>query len=294
MSYVLTLIASDIPLSIAHLERLEKFVEERGLGLNGKPDWLDVHKAADLPVQNAPDIEQMIALRALFAADHIDIVCSSMATRKKKLLLADMDSTIVTTETLDELAAKAGIKDRIAEITARAMNGELDFHAALRERVGLLKGLSVSALKETLDETELCDGAVEMIATLKGNGVKCVLVSGGFTFFTVAVAEQTGFHHHHGNELNDDGVVLLGTVGDNILDKDSKLAFLKSYAADLGLDLSETAAIGDGANDLPMLAAAGLGIGYHPKPVLEQNLLNILKYADLRGVLYAQGYKGVC
>lgn len=289
--FVLTLIASDIPLSIAHLERLEKFVEERGLGLDGKPEWLDAHKAADLPVQNALSMEQIFAAREIFAADRMDILCTHVSGRKKKLLLADMDSTIVTTETLDELAAKAGIKNQIAEITARAMNGELDFHAALKERVGLLKGLSITALKETLDETELCEGAEKMIATLKDNGVKCVLVSGGFTFFTGTIAQQAGFHHHHGNELHDDGTVLLGTVGDKILDKDSKLSFLKSYAADLKIDLSETVAIGDGANDLPMLSAAGLGIGYRPRPVLEHALLNVLKYADLTGVLYAQGYR---
>lgn len=292
MSHVLTLIASDVPLSIAHLERAEKFVEEQGLGLHGAPTWLDAHKAADLPVQNPPTMAQMTTLRALFAADHIDIVCSNSPTRKKKLLLADMDSTIVTSETLDELAARAGIKDRIAEITARAMNGELDFHAALKERVGLLKGLPVSALRETLDATELCPGADTMIRVMKDNGAKCVLVSGGFTFFTGAIAQQTGFHHHHGNELHDDGTALTGTVGDNIIDKDSKLAFLKSYAADLGIALEETVAVGDGANDLPMLAAAGLGIGYRPKPVLEESLLNVLKYADLTGILYAQGYSG--
>lgn len=293
MTHILTLIASDIPLSIAHLERLEKFVEENGIGLSGKPVWLDEHKAADLPVQNALTLDQMKLLRALFANDHIDIVCTNEAGRKKKLLLADMDSTIVTSETLDDLAAHAGIKDKIAEITARAMNGELDFHAALRERVGLLKNLSVTALQETLEETQLCEGAEDMIAGLKASGAKCVLVSGGFTFFTGAVASKTGFHHHHGNELHHDGTVLLGTVGEPILDKDSKLAFLKSYAADLGLELSETAAIGDGANDLPMLTAAGLGIGYRPKPILEQTLLNVLKYADLRGVLYAMGHKGL-
>ena len=293
MSHVLTLVSGAKNLSIAHLEQLENYVEAKGIGLAGKPVWLDAHIAADLPVENALTMEQMVELRALFAADRIDVLCSKSEGRKKALLLADMDSTIVTTETLDELAGKAGIKDKIAAITARAMNGELDFHAALRERVGLLKGLPISALQETLDETEFCEGAEALIHAMRENGATCVLVSGGFTFFTGAVAQKAGFHHHHGNTLRDDGAMLLGTVGDDILDKDSKLAYLKSYSQSLGLDLSQTVAIGDGANDLPMLAAAGLGIGYRPKPVLAENLLNILQFADLRGVLYAQGYEGL-
>ncbi len=291
MTHVLILISSDTKLSIAHLERLEGFVASMGIGLNGRPSWLDAHKAADLPVTNAPTLEQMKQMRGLFANDRIDILCTSTHHRKKKLLLADMDSTIVTTETLDELAEAAGIKEQIAAITARAMNGELDFGEALRHRVGLLKGLSLSALQQTLDDTVLCEGADVMVRVMKEHGVKCVLVSGGFTFFTGAIAKNAGFHHHHGNILHDDGAALLGTVGDPILDKHSKLAFLNSYAGDLKIDLAETVAIGDGANDLPMLAAAGLGIGYRPKPILEENLLNVLKYADLTGVLYAQGYK---
>ncbi len=262
--------------------------------MNGKPQWLAQHKAADIPVQNCVNMEQMKALRAVFAADRIDVLCVPREGRKKKLLLADMDSTIVTTETLDELAGKAGIKDKIAAITARAMNGELDFHAALRERVGLLKDLPVTALHETLDETELCEGADKLVHGMRENGATCVLVSGGFTFFTSAIAEQAGFHHHHGNELEHDGNVLVGTVSGVILDKDAKLAFLKKYAGELGIDLSETVAIGDGANDLPMLTAAGLGIGYRPKPVLEESLLNVLKYADLTGVLYVQGLFANC
>jgi phosphoserine phosphatase len=236
----------------------------------------------------------MKALRALFAEDEIDILCVATEHRKKKLLLADMDSTVVETETLDELAGKAGIKDRIAAITARAMNGELDFKSALRERVGLLKGLPLSALQETLDETGFCEGAEHLIHTMRENGAVCVLVSGGFTFFTGAVAQKAGFHHHHGNMLDDDGAMLLGTVSGDILDKESKLSYLKSYTQELGLDLNQTLAIGDGANDLPMLAAAGLGIGYRPKPVLAETLLNILQFADLRGVLYAQGFKNIC
>lgn len=294
MSHVLTLVAATENLSIAHLEKLESFVESNGIGIAGKPVWLDAHIAADLPVENAVTMEQMKALRAFFNDDKVDILCMKTENRKKKLLLADMDSTIVATETLDELAGKAGIKDKIAAITARAMNGELDFRAALRERVGLLKGLLLSALQETLDETVLCDGAECLVRTMREDGAVCVLVSGGFTFFTGAIAGKAGFHHHHGNSLDDDGAVLLGTVGGDILDKDSKLSYLKSYTQELGLDLDQSLAVGDGANDLPMLAAAGLGIGYRPKPVLAETLLNILQFADLRGVLYAQGYKNIC
>lgn len=294
MAYILTLISSNNDLSIAHLETLEKFIGAHGLGMNGRPEWLDMHKAADIPAQNCPAMEQMKELRAIFGNDKIDVLCTHTLHRKKKLLLADMDSTIVTTETLDELAGKAGIKDQIAAITARAMNGELDFHAALRERVALLKGLPLSALQETLDETEFCEGAEDLIRAMRDSGATCVLVSGGFTFFTGAISKKAGFDHHHGNTLHDDGKALLGTVGDDILDKDSKLSYLKSYTQKLGIDLNQTVAVGDGANDLPMLAAAGLGIGYRPKPVLEENLLNVLKFADLRGVLYAQGYKNIC
>lgn len=293
MVHTLTLIASDIPLSIAHIEKAEKFAEENALGLNGKPAWLDAHKAADIPVQNALTMEQMKALRALFAADKIDTLCVPLEGRKKKLLMADMDATIVTTETLDELAAKASIGEQVAQITARAMKGELDFRSALFERVGLLKGLPITALDETLQETILCEGAEELVAGMKQSGAMCVLVSGGFTFFTNAIAQKCGFNRNHGNSLGINGDGLDGTVGEPILDKDAKLAFLKHYAAELGIDLAETVAIGDGANDLPMLAAAGLGIGYRPKPVLEENLLNILKYADLTGVLYAQGLQSI-
>lgn len=289
MTHILTLIASDIPLSIAHMEQVEKFVEQNGIGLRGKPSWLDEHKAADIPVQNAASMQQIHSLRAILAQERIDILCVPAEGRKKSLLIADMDATIVTSETLDELAAKAGIKDQIAAITQRAMNGEIDFQGALRERVGLLKGLSVKALSETLHETELSKGAKNLVQTMRARGATCALVSGGFTYFTGAIAETCGFNAHHGNTLGNDGVVLDGTVGDPILDKDAKLAFLKQHVQDLGIDLSDTVAIGDGANDLPMLTAAGLGIGYRPKPLLEENLINVLKYADLTGVLYAQG-----
>lgn len=293
MPYILTFIASDVPLSIAHLERGERFIETCALGLAGSPQWLDPHIAADLPVANMPTLEQMKALRAAFAADRIDILCSNAAGRKKRLLVADMDATIVAEETLDELAGRAGLKEKIAEITDRAMRGDLDFAAALRERVGLLKGLAETALSETLAETKLNPGAEKLVKIMGANGARCVLVSGGFSFFTKAVAQQCGFHNNHGNTLNIENGVLAGTVGEPILGKEAKLSYLQQYAGEIGADLSETVAVGDGANDLPILTAAGLGIGYRPKPTLEETLLNILKYADLTGVLYAQGYKGV-
>jgi phosphoserine phosphatase len=289
MTHILTLIASTSPLSIAHIERAEKFIEANGIGMDGAPAWLAPHVSADIGIANPLSMEQMKDLRAVFDADRVDVLCVPRESRRKKLLLADMDATIVEGETLDELAARAGLKDKIASITAQGMRGEIDFKDALKMRVALLKGLPVSALQETLHETVLCQGAKEMIAGMREARATCVLVSGGFTHFTKSIAAQCGFHHHHGNVLEHDGEVLSGSVAEPILDKDSKLALLKSYTAQMGIDLADTIAVGDGANDLPMLAAAGIGIGYRPKPLLEENLLNILKYADLRGVLYAQG-----
>ena len=232
-------------------------------------------------VGSMPSMNEIKKIRDILAPDKIDILFTPQNLPPIKLFLADMDSTIVTTETLDELAAKAGIKDKIATITTRAMNGELDFHEALIERVGLLKGLPIAALKETLDETVLCGGAKNLLQHLTSANVTCVLVSGGFTFFTNAIANQCGFHHHHGNILNHNSVELDGTVAMPILDKNSKLEFLKSYANDLSIGLESTMAIGDGANDLPMLQAAGIGIGYRPKAIVEDTIPNVLKWADL-------------
>lgn len=289
MEHVLTLIASNEPLSIAHLQTLEKFVERAGVGLNGAPSWLKQHHAADLPVQNCLTMEQMHDCRKLFEESRIDVLCVPIQGRQKKLLIADMDATIVQTETLDELAGKAGIKDQIAAITKRAMDGEIDFKTALKERVGLLKGLPLSALEETLFETKLCDGAAELVRGMKDNGAKCVLASGGFTFFTAAIAHKAGFDTHHGNVLNHDGKALDGTVAEPILDRQAKLTFLEQHAQELGLPLSQTMAVGDAANDLMMLTAAGLGIGYRPKMIVEESVLNVVKYADLTALLYAQG-----
>lgn len=200
-----------------------------------------------------------------------------------------MDSTIIAEETLDELAAFAGIKDKIAAITTRAMNGELDFEAALRERVALLKGLPETALQETLDKMVVNPGAQTFIQTMRDSGATCVLVSGGFTFFTSRVANAVGFHSNHGNTLEIENGVLKGTVGLPILDKFAKLSFLKDYAGKLGIGLDETLTIGDGANDLPMLKAAGLGIGYYPKKAVADEVNSVIQFGDFTAALYAQG-----
>lgn len=291
MDFTLTLVASDTPLSARHLADIEHFADENGLLLTEQPQWLSDHKAADIALAQCVTLEQMQALRTFMEDPKIDVFCTHTAGRQKQLLVADMDSTIVTSETLDELAAEAGLKDQISSITEKAMRGELDFEGALKKRVSLLEGLSTDALKRTLDKTEISKGAEKLVKTMRDHGAFCALVSGGFTYFTGAIASKLGFTAHHGNTLNITDDKLVGTVGEPILGKEAKLRYLKLYCEELEIDLSETAAIGDGANDLPMLEAAGLGIGYHPKPLLAKSLLNCIIHGDLTAMLYVQGYK---
>lgn len=258
-------------------------------------NWLSQNKAAEIQIENLLHDNDLQILHTLCEESQTDIFITPATHRRKKLLLADMDSTIVQGETLDDLAAHAGIKDQITAITARAMNGELDFHDALRERVALLKNLSAKALDKTLQTTCLNKGAKTLVRTMKAHGATCILISGGFTFFTRSIANQVGFDHHHGNHLDIQNNRLTGQVIDPILDKDSKHDFLKTYAQNLSLNLSETMTIGDGANDLAMLLAAhnakGLGIGYKPKPAVAAQLENIIRHTDLTAALYAQGFR---
>lgn len=293
MPFVLTLIASDKPLSAGHLAGVERFIDQQGLGLTGTPKWLAPHQAADLPICTCLDHDQMAQLWDAFRTDRIDVFCAPSQNRRKKLFLADMDSTIVTSETLDELAVHAGIGEKIADITRRAMNGELNFEDALNERIGLLTDLPEIELQRTLKATKISGGAADIVSVMREKGAKCVLVSGGFTFFTGAIAGQLGFDAHHGNVLEIKNGKLTGRVTLPILNKDSKLSLLNQYVQELGITLKDSLAVGDGANDLPMLEAAGLGIGYRPKPLLRDQLLNCLFYADLTALLYLQGYEKV-
>lgn len=289
MTHVLTLIGAPGALAPAQLQAAKAALTALGADTDA-PDWLAENEAVDLPFAALAPEQAIAAATSALGGAPIDLIAQPAEGRRKKLLLADMDSTIVTSETLDEIAAFAGLKDKIAEITARSMNGELDFRQALIERVGMLKGLDASALEETWKTTELTGGAATLIATMRANGAHTALVSGGFTFFTSRVAERCGFHEHHANTLLLGEGKLLGTVGEPILDRDAKLATLKRLAAQLGLSLAETAAVGDGANDLAMIQAAGLGIAFHAKPSVAAVARHRVNHNNLTALLYAQGY----
>lgn len=212
--------------------------------------------------------------------------------RRKKLLISDMDSTIINQECIDEIAAKLDLKDVVALITERAMNGELDFKAALKERVALLANLPEESLQEVYDQNiSFMSGARELVQTMKKNGSHAVLVSGGFTFFTSKVAEKIGFDEQFANTLEIKEGFLSGKVVEPILDSGSKLECLKNTIKNLGIDTEESIAVGDGANDLPMLKAAGTGVAYHAKPMVREQADIHINYTDLKSLLYIQGYK---
>jgi len=211
--------------------------------------------------------------------------------RKKSLLICDMDSTLIGQECIDELADFAGVKEHVSGITERAMRGELDFEAALTERVALLKNLDLSVLETCFKERiVLNDGAVTLCQTMKANGAKTVIVSGGFTFFTARVAEACGFEAHHANTLLDDGEKLIGDVGRPVLGRDAKRETLENYSDSLG-GPSAAIAIGDGANDLAMIKAAGLGVAFYAKPAVAAAAHCAINHTDLTTALYFQGYK---
>ena len=292
MSAILTLVASDTkkPLGKSHFKEVANIAKFYNIELSGKPEWLEGDKAADIVLSDHASSPLVNHVREELDKHEIDLFVTSPGNRRKKLLLADMDSTIVAEETLDELAAFAGLKDQVAEITAKAMNGELDFHGAVKERVGLLKGLSTDALDKTLEATIVNPGAKVLVQTMKAHDATCVLVSGGFTVFTDPVAQKVGFNYNHGNNLGIDGTELTGEVIEPILDKFAKVEFLDQYCNDLSLNTDDCMTIGDGANDLPMLKKAGLGVGYYAKPPVASELTNIIKFGDLSAPLYAQGY----
>jgi phosphoserine phosphatase len=284
--FIATLIAaemlseSDISAAIAILDRAGS--EPEGWS------WLDPGKAADIRFA-----AQLGAAQAALTdfRNNLDIITQSIENRRKKLFVADMDSTIITVECLDELADYAGIKAQVAAITERAMRGEIDFIGALDERVALLKGLPAATLGRCHDErVRLSPGAAQLVRTMRAHGTYCVLVSGGFTEFADRVAAEAGFDQAVANQLEIADDCLTGVVRRPIVDAAVKAQLLLETAENLGLGMEETLAIGDGANDLGMIEMAGLGIAYHGKPALREAADARIDHTDLTALLYAQGY----
>jgi phosphoserine phosphatase len=250
--------------------------------------------AADIPFSLSGGLDQRAVtahLRGVLNAS-LDVVVQPAANRRKKLFLADMDSTMIGQECIDELAAFAGLKEHVAAITERAMRGEIAFEPALRERVALLKGLPVTVIDEVLrDRISLTPGARALVATMRAHGAHAALVSGGFTVFTDRVAAMIGFDENRANKLTIvDGHKLAGTVAEPIFGRDAKRAALIELRDELGLAPHETMAVGDGANDLDMIAEAGLGVAYHAKPKVAEAAAARIDHNDLTALLYVQGY----
>jgi phosphoserine phosphatase len=261
------------------------------LPLAGAPDWLALGTACDLHLAGTDRHAADEAARQAIGNALIDVVVQPSAGRRKRILVADLEATIIENEMLDELADFIGRRAHVAEITRRAMNGELDFAAALAERVAMLKGLPASVLDAAAQRIRLMPGARALVATARANGVRTALVSGGFTVFAERVAGELGFERVVANRLDVSGGRLTGTVRTPIVTGATKRDALLALAQEYAVSQSATLAVGDGANDLPMLAAAGLGVAFRAKPAVAAAARRRIDHADLTALLYAQGYR---
>ncbi len=254
------------------------------------PRWLCPGRACEIPFSGIPRPQAERSARTALGERRLDFAALPAESRRKKLLVADMDSTIVAGEMLDELADFAGVKERVAAITARAMNGEIEYWDSLRERVALLAGLGADTLEKTFARARLNPGAAALVATMRAHGAYTFLVSSGFRYFTRRIARLAGFDADLGNDIEIADGKLTGRVIEPILDKEVKRRALNETAGRLGLALSETLAVGDGANDLSMIQDAGLGVAFHPKPAVAAQAPVVIRHADLTALLYLQGY----
>ena len=289
MAFVATLVAnpSNPVLTSALAEKAAEAVNASGLY------WLADGIACDIALRDDSDPKAAgEKIRAVIGDAPIDLAVQDAETRRKKLLIADMDSTMIGQECIDELAAEVGLKDKVATITARAMNGEIAFEPALRERVALLKGLPVSVVDEVIEKRiTLTPGGRELIATMKAKGYYTALVSGGFTVFTSRIAATLGFDENRANLLLDADGRLTGEVAEPILGKQAKVDALNEIAARLGITPDEAMAVGDGANDLGMLQLSGAGVALHAKPAVAAEAKIRIDHGDLTALLYLQGYR---
>ena len=289
MAFVATLIAnpSNPVLAPAIAEQAADAAKASGLY------WLADGIACDIALRDDADLQAVEAdILAAIGSAPIDLVIQAAETRRKKLLIADMDSTMIGQECIDELAAEVGLKEKVADITARAMNGEIAFEPALRERVALLKGLPISVVDDVIAKRiTLTPGGPELIATMKAKGYYAALVSGGFTVFTSRIGATLGFDEDRANILLEENGILTGLVQEPILGKQAKVDALNDIAEKLGISTDDALAVGDGANDLGMLQLAGAGVALHAKPTVSAQARLRIDHGDLTALLYLQGYR---
>jgi len=285
MEYVLTLVGN--PLAAAQVARARD-----ALAGAGPAATLAEGRAVDIPFDGMAPEEAERRVRAALGRAPVDLLAQPVTGRRKRLLVADMDSTIITVECIDELADFLDLKPAIAAITERAMRGEIDFAAALRERAAMLRGLPVETMQRCYDErVRLMPGARTLVMTMRAHGAHTALVSGGFDFFTGRVRALAGFHEDHANRLETADGRLSGRVAEPILGADAKLEQLRRLTAALDLPAAATLAVGDGANDLKMIAAAGLGAAFRAKPIVAAAARARIDHDDLNALLYFQGYR---
>jgi phosphoserine phosphatase len=291
MSHVLVLIANPARAALhdSTAATVRAAIAESG-AKPGPVEWLAPGIAAEMPIAGDPATARGAALVAL-AGDAVDSAVVPQANRRKKLLIADMESTLIENEFLDDIAARAGIGPKIADITRRAMAGELDFAGALRERVSMLRGLNAVLLDDVYTELKIMPGARTLMATMRRHGALTAIVSGGFRFFAERVRTRLGADIAEANELEVVDGKLTGRVREPIFDRMSKMATLERLAAARGLALTDSIAVGDGANDLDMVRAAGLGVAFRAKPILADAAAVAIRHGDLTALLYLQGYR---
>ncbi|OHX86868.1 phosphoserine phosphatase SerB [Brucella abortus] len=289
VSLVATLIANPAKAALAPSLGIKASAAVNATGLY----WLADDIACDIPLPLSMEASEADAsLRATLDGAPIDVVVQEQERRRKKILIADMDSTMIGQECIDELAEEAGLRDHVAAITARAMNGEIAFEPALRERVALLKGLPLSVIDKVIStRITLTPGGPQLVRTMRKHGAYTALVSGGFTSFTRRIAEMIGFNEERANRLIDDGTRLTGTVAEPILGREAKVEKLVEIAERLGLTPEDAIAVGDGANDLGMIQLAGTGVALHAKPAVAAQAKMRIDHGDLTALLYIQGYR---
>ena len=289
-SYVLTLIGNmaSMPLESVHVERVY-----RRLATTGETDWLAEREACDLFIDSPLSaVEVAEQARDALSGTAIDTVCTSIEGRRRKLLISDMDSTVIDQECIDELGDAIGVGSQIREITAAVVNGDISFSDALRKRLALMIGMDRRLLKSVYQERiSLKAGGRTLVQTMRHHGAFCILVSGGFSYFTRRIAERIGFHDHQGNELAFADGKLTGQVLEPILGRSAKLNTLRSLCDEKGLEPSDVLAVGDGANDIKMIGAAGLGVAFHGCDSLREQANARIDHGDLTALLYIQGFR---